>query len=339
MARRRRPATRTSGRSPSRRASSGARSRRSPPTPTCARATAGRSPPAAWRASTASPTSTARSRTAGATWSRSRTPALRPTRRGIADAMHSEPIVIGPGDGEIIGDAPDRRVEILSDHPALHVTWSRFAAGPRRRRPARPPPPHRLFFVLDGELTLRLGIDGRGRRRARRARSRACRRTSCTAFATRARPRCATSTSTRPARQFAQLHARAARRADAAGHLRPASAAARRRPPDDGGGRRRAADPRPTRRGLRGDAPGGPRGVCGSPRCAAIPDIELDTRSAPRSRPVALRARRRAGARGRRPHAASAGRVWLQLAPGMPYAVACGGPGAVRYLDLRAPAR
>ena len=30
----------------------------------------------------------------------------------------------------MIGDAPDRRVEILSDHDALHATWSRF--GPHR---------------------------------------------------------------------------------------------------------------------------------------------------------------------------------------------------------------
>jgi len=42
--------------------------------------------------------------------------------------MHNEPIALGPGGGEIVGDAPDRRVVILSDHPALHVTWSRFAA-------------------------------------------------------------------------------------------------------------------------------------------------------------------------------------------------------------------
>ena len=45
-------------------------------------ATAARSPPAASRASTASPTSTARSPTAGATWSRSRTPACRPDPTG-----------------------------------------------------------------------------------------------------------------------------------------------------------------------------------------------------------------------------------------------------------------
>ena len=74
--------------------------------------------------------------------------------------MHGEPIVIGPGGGEIVGDAPDRRVEILSDHPALHATWSRFAAG---RDGADLHVHHHhtdLFYVLDGELTLRLGVDG-----------------------------------------------------------------------------------------------------------------------------------------------------------------------------------
>ena len=74
LARRAGRSTRTSPRSPRARASSAARSPRSPPTPTSRAATAARSRPASWRASTASPTSTARSPTAGATWSRSRTP-------------------------------------------------------------------------------------------------------------------------------------------------------------------------------------------------------------------------------------------------------------------------
>jgi quercetin dioxygenase-like cupin family protein len=65
--------------------------------------------------------------------------------------------LIAPGGGEIIGDSADRRVAILSDHDALHATHSRF--GPRRdgadlhvhRRHAD------FFYVLDGELTVRLG--------------------------------------------------------------------------------------------------------------------------------------------------------------------------------------
>jgi quercetin dioxygenase-like cupin family protein len=71
----------------------------------------------------------------------------------------SEPTVIPPGGGEIVGDSPDRRVEILSDHPALHATWSRFGPG----RDGADPHIHRLhtdlFYVLAGELTVRLGVE------------------------------------------------------------------------------------------------------------------------------------------------------------------------------------
>jgi quercetin dioxygenase-like cupin family protein len=69
----------------------------------------------------------------------------------------AQPILVRPGAGEIVGDAPDRRVEILSDVDALHATWSRF--GPRRE--GADLHVHRahtdLFYVLDGELTIRLG--------------------------------------------------------------------------------------------------------------------------------------------------------------------------------------
>jgi mannose-6-phosphate isomerase-like protein (cupin superfamily) len=72
----------------------------------------------------------------------------------------SGPLVIPPGGGEVIGDSPERRVEILADHDGLHATWTRFAAG----RAGADLHVHRrhtdLFFVLDGELTLRLSHDG-----------------------------------------------------------------------------------------------------------------------------------------------------------------------------------
>ena len=71
--------------------------------------------------------------------------------------MASDAIVIPPGGGEVIGDAPDRRVELLSDHETLNATWSRF--GPRRD--GADLHVHRehtdLFYVLAGELTLKLG--------------------------------------------------------------------------------------------------------------------------------------------------------------------------------------
>jgi mannose-6-phosphate isomerase-like protein (cupin superfamily) len=72
----------------------------------------------------------------------------------------SEPVVIGPGGGEVIGDAPDRRVEILAEHDALHATWSRFGPG----RAGADLHVHRrhsdLFYVVQGELTVRLGPQG-----------------------------------------------------------------------------------------------------------------------------------------------------------------------------------
>ena len=66
----------------------------------------------------------------------------------------SEATVIPPGGGEVVGDAPDRRVEILCEHDALHATWTRF--GPRRDG-ADLHIHHRhtdLFYVLEGELTV-----------------------------------------------------------------------------------------------------------------------------------------------------------------------------------------
>jgi quercetin dioxygenase-like cupin family protein len=68
--------------------------------------------------------------------------------------------VIPPRQGEVIGDAPDRRVEMLSDVDPLHATWSRY--GPRRAG-ANLHIHHRhsdLFYVLEGELTVKLGPDG-----------------------------------------------------------------------------------------------------------------------------------------------------------------------------------
>jgi mannose-6-phosphate isomerase-like protein (cupin superfamily) len=71
------------------------------------------------------------------------------------------PIVIGPGGGEVVGDSPDRRVEILCDADALHTTWSRFGPG----REGADLHVHRrhsdLFYVLAGELTVRLGLEDR----------------------------------------------------------------------------------------------------------------------------------------------------------------------------------
>lgn len=67
------------------------------------------------------------------------------------------PILLVPGEGEVVGDSPERRVEILCDQDELVVTWTRF--GPFRDGAS--PHIHRahcdLFFVLAGELTLLVG--------------------------------------------------------------------------------------------------------------------------------------------------------------------------------------
>jgi quercetin dioxygenase-like cupin family protein len=72
----------------------------------------------------------------------------------------SEATVIEAGGGDVVGDAPDRRVEILAEHDALHATWSRFGPG----REGADLHVHRrhsdLFYVLAGELTVRLGPEG-----------------------------------------------------------------------------------------------------------------------------------------------------------------------------------
>jgi hypothetical protein len=59
-------------------------------------------------------------------------------------------VVVPPGGGEIVGDAPDRRVEILSDRDSLAATWTRFGPG----REGAELHVHRehsdLFYVLAG---------------------------------------------------------------------------------------------------------------------------------------------------------------------------------------------
>jgi quercetin dioxygenase-like cupin family protein len=73
-----------------------------------------------------------------------------------------QPVVVPSGGGEIVGDSANRRVEILSDDDSLNATWSRF--GPRREGADLHVHRHHtdLFYVLEGELTVRLGIEDEG---------------------------------------------------------------------------------------------------------------------------------------------------------------------------------
>jgi quercetin dioxygenase-like cupin family protein len=69
-----------------------------------------------------------------------------------------EPVLVPSGGGEIVGDSSTRRVEILSDAEQLNATWSRFGS----HREGAELHVHRqhsdLFYVLEGELTVRLGL-------------------------------------------------------------------------------------------------------------------------------------------------------------------------------------
>jgi mannose-6-phosphate isomerase-like protein (cupin superfamily) len=69
----------------------------------------------------------------------------------------SEPILVPLGGGEVIADSPERRVEILSDPDVLHATLSRY--GPHRDGADLHVHHHHSdhFYVLEGELTVRLG--------------------------------------------------------------------------------------------------------------------------------------------------------------------------------------
>ena len=155
----------------------------------------------------------------------------------------SEPAVIPPGGGEVIGDSPDRRVEILADHDAVHATWSRF--GPRRdgadlhihRRHTD------LFYVLEGELTLRLGAEGEGVAVPAGTLARVP-PLVVHGFRNETRRRAALPQPPRARGRLRRLHARAPRRPHA--RLRPGAAAAGGHAPGDGGGGRGRRVPRPT---------------------------------------------------------------------------------------------
>ena len=69
--------------------------------------------------------------------------------------------VIPPGGGEVVGDKPGRRVEILSDRDPLHATLSRFGPGMEGADLHVHHHHTDFFYVLEGELTVRLGVEDR----------------------------------------------------------------------------------------------------------------------------------------------------------------------------------
>jgi mannose-6-phosphate isomerase-like protein (cupin superfamily) len=65
--------------------------------------------------------------------------------------------LVKAGGGEILGDTPERRVDILAELDGLHMTWSRFGAGQEGAGLHVHETHSDCFYVLTGELTVRLG--------------------------------------------------------------------------------------------------------------------------------------------------------------------------------------
>jgi mannose-6-phosphate isomerase-like protein (cupin superfamily) len=69
----------------------------------------------------------------------------------------AEPLVLRAGEGELVTDKPERTLRILTDHELLNLTWFRYEPGEEG------PDPHvhythsDAFYVLQGEIELRLG--------------------------------------------------------------------------------------------------------------------------------------------------------------------------------------
>jgi quercetin dioxygenase-like cupin family protein len=68
-----------------------------------------------------------------------------------------QPILLGSGEGEAITNKPDRELRFLCDHEWLTVTWTRHAAGQRGAEPHVHWEHNDAFYVLEGQITVRLG--------------------------------------------------------------------------------------------------------------------------------------------------------------------------------------
>lgn len=71
-----------------------------------------------------------------------------------------EPLLLHPGDGETITDAPERLVRILVDDPRITLTQNRYAQGESGPGAHVHRQHSDCFFVTEGELRFELGPDG-----------------------------------------------------------------------------------------------------------------------------------------------------------------------------------
>jgi len=69
----------------------------------------------------------------------------------------SDPLLLGPDEGEVIGDSPERTVVVKADRPELVLCEFRYAAGETGPSEHIHREHADCFFVLDGALTVRLG--------------------------------------------------------------------------------------------------------------------------------------------------------------------------------------
>ena len=66
-------------------------------------------------------------------------------------------VLLAPGEGESVSDDPDHTVRLLFSHDLLDVTWSHFGRGERGAEPHVHREHTDSFYVLEGELTFRIG--------------------------------------------------------------------------------------------------------------------------------------------------------------------------------------
>ena len=71
----------------------------------------------------------------------------------------AQAVLLAPGEGETIVDKPRRTVRLLMAHELLDVTWTRHEAGERGAEPHVHREHTDSFYVLEGELTFRIGPD------------------------------------------------------------------------------------------------------------------------------------------------------------------------------------
>lgn len=69
----------------------------------------------------------------------------------------AELVVLRAGEGEVVTDRPSRTLRILTDHELLNLTWFRYEPGEEGPEPHVHYTHSDAFFVLEGEIELRLG--------------------------------------------------------------------------------------------------------------------------------------------------------------------------------------